>query len=712
MNESMTIQRGPAYPFGVYRKDNTLLFSAAFGQGLDCGLCLFTSKTALLILFDETFRTGRIYSAILEHYSQKYDSYLLYEDGVFFPDPYARHIFHSKTSVGTKPCLNEIIVQYAGVSEQTHNVTDATDIEQADSTGLMNEPGYTRRVVCSLKAPVSENELFLNSLSKETRRCAIMNEQDNQYPYFSNGHSTPNRLSSSCLRPMTPYAHSFFYCLNVRGFTMQDRGITPKSERGTFKALEQKIPYLLSLGVTAVELMPIFEMDPLDQQSNTANSLFMKDGFVHTDEQDDNKSYLWGFREGFYFAIHHELAANQKDPVQEFKHMVEAFHAAGLEVILQFWFADSCSKNLIIECIRYYVTAFSIDGIHIKSDNIPTDMLLTDPLFFDIKILGRNILDVLNDRHSGETTRFPALYTEEFMWRARHFLKSDDLSLVPFIENAFSSTSHIGDIRYICNYDGFTLRDLVTYEHKHNEANGENSEDGRNDNVSWNCGYEGETRKKQVLNLRHKQMLNAISFVFLSVGTPLINAGDECGNTQSGNNNPYCQDNPLGWTDLDSRGKYTFLTDYIRFLMKIRKQCYDSKCHCCGTLHSDKSVLPNLSFHGVEAWKPDYGNNSHAIGVMYSLPNERHLFAALNMYWNDARFDLPAPPTGFKWFVLSDTALTVPVHEKAIATCDNAVHVQARSVVILQALPDADTIQKQPPLKTNAKRFCKTSKQV
>ena len=189
---------------------------------------------------------------------------------------------------------------------------------------------------------------------------------------------------------------------------------------------------------------------------------------------------------------------------------------------------------------------------------------------------------------------------------------------MPAFLRAFTSvpTGH-GRVIYATNYDGFTLYDLVTYNFKHNEENGEDNRDGENINLSWNCGIEGESRKKEIRSLRQRQMRNFLALLFLSQGTPLIFSGDEFGNTQNGNNNPYCQDNETGWVSWKKNKESEALTGFFRELTAFRDAhpVFSSKKDFSKNAAMLKDKLPEFSLHGKEAWKPDLDGNSLCAGV-------------------------------------------------------------------------------------------------
>ncbi|MBR0091389.1 MAG: hypothetical protein IJP92_06800, partial [Lachnospiraceae bacterium] len=421
----------------------------------------------------------------------------------------------------------------------------------------------------------------------------------------------------------------------------------------------------------------------------------MDNGSMVEQQTPETKVNLWGYQEGYYFAARASYASDSTLPCNECKDVIRAFHENGMEVILQFYFAEGVSKSLMSDCIRYWVSEYHIDGIHLKSDNIPADMISTDPMLSDIKIMSSDVSAFPPGENKQQL--YLAEYSNSYIWSARHFLKGDDRSASDFADAMYSRKNGHVEIHYIANYDGFTLRDLVTYEHKRNEANGEGGTDGRYDNISWNCGVEGESRKRAINILRRRQILNALTFVFMSRGTPLLYAGDESGNTQEGNNNPYCQDNKCGWTDwkgVGKGGRFLVVQEYVRFLAALRQRfrrlgakpgAYGGKKGSAG-----KNRMPELSFHGAEAWRPDFGDNSHAFAALYCHPDEAHcLYVVYNMYWEALSFSLPDVPKGFVWRKLADTALDAPVLTEGEGIYrEKDTRVFARSVQIFEAYED------------------------
>ena len=612
MKEVITVMPGSAYPLGVHVKGEHIEASAQYTGRKNCGICFYRngSDEERVVLFDESCRSGALFSAYIEGIAGLYDSYLLYEDGRRFPDPYARKII-----------------------------------------------GLNR---------------FDTLLPDRALRCALVPQL---YDW------------SGDIRPEIPYKDSFIYLLHVRGFTMRAESGVSRKNRGTFRGLIEKIPYLKSLGVTAVELMPIYECrvagDEAVKEASDEELCHVSENGTVTKGAPEHRVNYWGYKDGYYFAPRSSYCADKAFPVTECKDMIHAFHEQGMEVILQFYFAEGVSQNLMIDCVRYWVSEYHIDGIHLKSLNIPAEVIASDPMLKDIKILCTDPGDDLKSRPN------LAGSDDNYAFCARHFLKSDDNSAKPFLNMQLMPDKGNGRINYICEASGFTLRDLVSYDHKRNEANKEGGTDGRDDNCSWNCGYEGETRRKGVKELRRRQMLNALSMVMLSRGTPLIYAGDEMGNTQEGNNNPWCQDNRTGWTTWDARGSYAYITDYVRFLSDLRKEF--PFLHPEGPFRIVDHLAagyPDLSFHGTTAWQPELNGNSHAFGMLYCgwyHGSDTFLYVIYNMYWKDLTFDLPKLPKGSAFYLISDTSMSPAVLPNPLKIKENSVTVSSRSVSIFKA---------------------------
>lgn len=498
-------------------------------------------------------------------------------------------------------------------------------------------------------------------------------------------------------RPLRiPYEDSILYCLNVRAFTKhKSSGVAHK---GTFRGIIEKIPHLKELGITAIELMPAYEFDEINKQEERIAVTMEKakqNCLLPTQPDTPEKYNCWGYKEAYYFAPKAAFSADG-DPAAEFKDMVKALHENGIEIIMQFYFPDTVKQGLILDAIRYWVLEYHIDGVHLKGNGLPLMGLATEPLLTDTKLF---YYDFPYEQIYGEDEvpeyRNLASYKDDYMYAVRRFLKGDDSMVGTFLELQRRNPSKYGVVNYMTNYYGFTLTDMVSYDKKHNDANGEQNMDGNDYNATWNCGVEGATRRKNILELRKRQMKNALAMLFLSQGTPLIYSGDELGNTRHGNNNPYCQDNDTGWVKwhMTESGKAVFA--FLKELITLRKT------H--PILHKPEELkvidyigcgYPDLSYHGEEAWRPDLNLYSRVAGVMYCgcyAKKERNkdddfFYVAYNMHWLPHTFGLPKLPKGMKWCLAADTGnhdCTVMTKELAEAPEEQQnVEVGARTVQI------------------------------
>ncbi|WP_139165122.1 hypothetical protein [Butyrivibrio sp. INlla16] len=597
------------YPMGVSRTSKGIRVCAAYKGKKDCGIVLFrnSDKKGTRILFSENSRYGKVFCSEIVGETDEFTGYMLYENGDLFVDPYAFYI------------------------------------DGLDRWGKNVEP--------------------------ENLRCRL---DETEYDW---GQDKP---------PLTKYEDSFVYTLHVRGYTKAPSSGLELKKRGTYKGLIEKIPYIKSLGVTAVELMPTYEMNVLDipKLGNGSNSGNMPEGSFLNDNRTSGKIVVsdngliqkgnsvrqkinfWGYKEGYYFAPRTAYAMDSQNADLEFKDMVRMMHKNGIEVIMQFYFNDNASEDLVCGAIRHWVFNYHIDGVHLKGSYTAPGMVCADPALSDIKIWYYGFDYGRMYGGKAPAVRILGEFKPDFMYASRRFLKGDDNSLGDFIKAMLNNNAESGCINYICDYEGLRLADLVSYEHKRNETNGENNGDGTDNNLSWNCGIEGKTRKTAILELRAKQIRNALTMLMFSQGTPMIFGGDEFGNSQDGNNNPYCQDNATGWVDWSQaeKGFNPGITEYLKALVKLRfkyKILHESKAFklmdykACG--------YPDLSYHGIEAWRPDLSNYSHSIGMLYCGLYEKadkeqdFFYVAYNMHWNPVTFALPKLPDGMTWHVLGDT---------------------------------------------------------
>ncbi len=448
------------------------------------------------------------------------------------------------------------------------------------------------------------------------------------------------------------YEDSVMYCMHVRGFTRHpSSGV---AGRGTFSGIEEKLPYLQELGITTLELLPVYEWE--EKRRDT------KAEAVHGTGR-DTVNY-WGYAQGLYYMPRNAYAMSGRGD-REFKKLVKALHKRNMEVILQFYFPGNVKQSEIFDILRYWKIEYHVDGFHLKGDHLPLFLLAQEPGFADTKLFYYDFpVDQLYPGDQLPGVRNLASYRDDYRYEMRRFLKGDEDMLYAVTKHMRRQPAKEGQINYFTNYDGFTLEDMVSYERKHNEDNGEDNRDGNIYNYTWNCGVEGKSRKKSIQSLRRKQVRNALCMLFFSQGTPLLFMGDEFGNSQKGNNNPYCQDNEVSWLNWKNLDTNRDLVQYVQSLIAVRK------AH--PILHKGTELrlmdyiscgYPDLSYHATRAWQPDMANYSRHIGIMYcGKYAKRHrdaeddfFYIAMNMHWEEHEFALPKLPKGRNWYLLTDT---------------------------------------------------------
>ena len=508
--------------------------------------------------------------------------------------------------------------------------------------------------------------------------------------------------------PRIPMRDLVIYEMHVRGYTRHDS--SGVSHPGTFAGLIEKIPYLKELGVNAVELLPVFEFDEIFKPRYHEGRRLLD---------------YWGYNTVCFFAPNTSYASNREvhREGRELKELIRALKENGIEVILDVVFNHTAEGNndgkiisfkgidnnvyyilkpdgeyynfsgcgntmncnhpvvkaMILECLRYWVVNYRIDGFRFDlasilgrdEDGEPMEnppllqSLAFDPILRDVKL----IAEAWDAGGLYQVGSFPS-WSRWAEWNAKYrddlrsFLKGDG----GFAHAAAQRITGSGDIypsetrgdsasvNFITCHDGFTLYDLYSYSRKHNESNGWNNTDGDNDNRSWNCGAEGDTGDPEVLRLRLRMCRNACAVLMMSRGTPMFLAGDEFLNSQHGNNNPYCHDNEISWLDWSLLGQNSEMFAFWKAMIALRMK-YDvirgkTKPAVCG--------LEDASVHGVVPYKPGYGYEDRYIGVMYAGRSgdgtrDEIIYVGLNMWWEPLRAALPALPEGKRWRLAADT---------------------------------------------------------
>jgi isoamylase len=535
-----------------------------------------------------------------------------------------------------------------------------------------------------------------------------------------------------------PFAETVIYELHVAGFTRHPSSGVSSAKRGTYAGMIEKIPYLKDLGITAVELLPVFQFDPQDAPAGRVN--------------------YWGYQPVSFFAPHHAYSS-QKNPLavlDEFRDMVKAFHRAGLEVILDVVFnhtteggltgptlcyrglandvyhilekdksryADytGCGntlnanqpivRRLIQDSLRYWVTQMHVDGFRfdlasILSRDEKGRLLPNPPVLWDIEsdpfLAGTKLIAEAWDAAGlYQVGSFIGDRWQEWNGRfrddVRRFLKGDNGSVPAVASRILGSPDLYGheereaeqSINFVTCHDGFTLNDLVSYSHKHNQANGEDNRDGTDDNLSWNCGAEGPTDDPTVEALRNRQVKNFFALVLLAVGTPMVLMGDEVRRTQSGNNNAYCQDSDISWFDWRLLERHGDIHRFVQALNRFRQR---RDVVVEGTALSLNQLLrrARIEWHGVVLKRPDWSHHSHSLAfTLRSLRARFLLHGMLNAYWEPLTFELPPVPAEHQqgWRRCIDTALDSPNDicpwETAPVVKQPRYVAQPRSVVLL-----------------------------
>ena len=386
---------------------------------------------------------------------------------------------------------------------------------------------------------------------------------------------------------------SILYKLQVRSFTKdKDSGVR---EKGTFRGVEQKIAYLKKLGITGVLFMPTYEYRECSKE--------VKEPEHFGERKKQVRVNCWGYTgEANYFAPKASFCSTDY-PYQEFCKMVDSLHGAGIECLMEFYFDGSVGSSQILDILHYWMKTYHIDGFHLMGKGVLPEVLVKDKWLSQSKLFFSDINGEQIYQKQIPSFRHIAEYNEGFLYCMRHLLKSDEGMIEEFLYRNKRNYKNSGVINYMADQDGLTMMDMVSYDERHNEANGENGRDGIEYNCSWNCGAEGYSRKKSIRRLRMGQLKNAFLMLLLSQGTPLIFQGDEFGNSQGGNNNAWCQDNETGWVNWKKLRQNKELFEFVKEAVSIRKM--HSILHLESELKGAdyKAVgYPDISYHSNQPW--------------------------------------------------------------------------------------------------------------
>ncbi len=485
-------------------------------------------------------------------------------------------------------------------------------------------------------------------------------------------------------RPCIPYADCIFYGMHVRGFTAHpSSGVKAP---GTYRGIMEKIPYLKEIGVTSVLLQPAYEFielpEPEEEQENTVRLQLQK-------ELSPERLNYWGYTKGFYYAPKANYAYGE-DAGRELKELVQALHLNHMELLMQFYFPEDVCRGEICEILRFWLTEYHIDGFYVMGPDLPIDLICEDPLLADCKILS---CDISNTGGGTPVFAHLAQCNDQYLYDMRRFLKGDENMLDTALYHMRHIPSGTGRVHYFTNYCGFTLADLVSYNDKHNEANGEQNQDGAVYNCSWNCGEEGPSKSRKVNRLRLQQIQNAIAMLLLTASAPMIFMGDEFGNSQQGNNNPYCQDNETTWLDWSLVRKGNRVLSFWKKMTAFRRE------HPILTPSKELLLMdtlscgyPDLSYHGESAWKLAADPVLRHAGIMLcgkyakkGSGEDDFLYIAMNMHWESHPLALPKLPKTCQWVPVLSTAASLDETDCEIR--ENCIVCAPRSITVYVATP-------------------------
>ncbi len=493
--------------------------------------------------------------------------------------------------------------------------------------------------------------------------------------------------------PVTPlaepvsYENMVIYKVHPRGYTMQKTsGVRAK---GTFQGLAEKIPYWKELGITSLELMPSYDFEEYPPKTKEKDRY----GYEKTIRYQEEKLNYWGYTKGNYFAPKAAYCKSNQ-PEKELKSFFSALHEAGIEYLMDFYFPVETDPQTVLEVLRFWRMEYRVDGFVLMGDGVWMELLARDAILADVKLIGCGYDMSAIARKLGGKKRLAACHSG-FQSVMRRFLRGDEDQVNGFLYYTRENPQDHGEIHYLANHDGFTLADMTSYDTRHNMENGEENRDGSAYNYSWNCGVEGPTRKTSILELRRRQMRNALLLLFLSQGTPLLYGGDELGNSQMGNNNAYCQDNEIGWVDWKKGRSYSQFSGFVKDLIRFRKD--HPILHMPQELRpTDYKSLgwPEISYHSERAWFADTESSSRQIGILYCGGYAKEMtgkadvfiYVIYNMHWNEHKFALPDIPEGMHWYLAIDSSKkdsVYPKGEEALLEEKKSIYVKPRTILVL-----------------------------
>jgi glycogen operon protein len=568
---------------------------------------------------------------------------------------------------------------------------------------------------------------------------------------YGSGDNASSAMKSVVVDPRTydwegdrPLRHlasrTIVYEMHVRGFTRHPSSGVSEEKRGTYAGLIEKIPYLQDLGITAVELLPVFQFDAKDCPPGLVN--------------------YWGYAPVSFFAPHQAYSSRRDatGAVDEFRDMVKALHRAGIEVILDVVFNHTAEgdhsgptfcykgidndtyyilerdrsryanysgtgntlnanqpvvRRMIVDSLRYWVNEMHVDGFRFDLASILArdssgDPLANPPVLWDIEsdpsLAGtKMIAEAWDAAGLYQVGSFVGDSWKEWNGRfrddVRSFFRGEPGSVRRVADRIVGSPAIYGheerepeqSINFVTCHDGFTLNDLVSYNQKHNGDNREDNRDGSNDNHSWNCGVEGPTDDPAIERLRNRQVKNLLAITMLSLGVPMILMGDEVRQTQNGNNNAYCQDNEISWMNWHLLDQHPDVLRFARLLIE-RRLLRDTGPEREGESLNQLIRQANKAWHGIKLDEPDWGDDSHTLALCAEIRRQRlYFYLIVNAFWESLDFELPPIDSKFAgpWRRWIDTSLDSPFDivewQRSMPHAADVYRAGPRSTVVLFA---------------------------
>ncbi len=680
----MEIYQGQSFPLGA----------TVFGDGVNFSLYSKNAERVELLLFDAKDHQSPFQVIELDpHRNRTYQYWHVYVKG-------ARH---------------GLVYAY-----RVHGPFDPATGHRFDGSKVLLDP-YARAIV-----------------SDRYERAAAIGSDDNCAKAMKSVVIDTNLYDWEGDRPLNhEFANSIIYELHVGGFTKHASSGLPDRLRGTYRGLIEKIPYLKKLGITCVELMPVQQYDPEDLPDQSLSNYWGYSPIAffapHNGYASDPApaEVLDEFRD-MVKALHRENIAVVLDVV--FNHTAEGDEVGptlsfkGIENRAYYLLEEdprhyldysgtgnsvrashSVVRRMIRDCLRYWVSEMHVDGFRFDLASVLArdeygNRMSHPPILWSIDsdpvLASSNIIAESWDIQMYQLGSFPgdrwAEWNGRFRDDVRQFVKGGQGIVRSFSQRLTASNDVFGrifgdpnhSINFVSCHDGFTLNDLVSYNYKHNLANGEDNRDGTDNNHSWNCGVEGPTDDPEIEALRLQQIKNFLAILLISQGTPMLLMGDEVRRTQHGNNNAYCQDNEISWFDWTLAEKHKDLLEFVRKLLYFNRSTpfFQEKVFW---LAPEPHSSTKVEFHGIHLGQPDWQHHSHSLA--FTLRNDvfgLKMHVVVNAFHEGLTFELPTDNAG-PWQRIIDTSLAAPqdlqLPDTAPPVEEKHYHVKARSVVVLQS---------------------------